>query len=567
MMTFPSRRKRIRLAAVASTILFAAAACSGTPSPSGPRAPGTHRGGTMILLANSNWGTMDPAKNYTAQEWQLLAITNDGLVMFRHANGSGQIVPDLATSVPAPTDGGKTYTFTLRKGIRYSNGQPLRASDFVTVIRRQFTVPGPANSFYQGIVGATQCATTPAKCDLSKGVVADNQTGTVTFHLTAPDPQFLDKLGLPFAWAVPGDTQPHDMGNTPAPGTGPYMWKYYKPNCCALLVRNPYFHVWNPAAQPPGNPNQILYKFGLPVESEVTEVERGQADWMFDQPPADRLTELGTKYAAQTHINVTPSFYYMALNVNIPPFNNLKARQAVNYGINRTAYVKIFGGPVLATPSCQVLTPGLPGYKPYCPYTASAAPGGMGPWKAPDLTKARQLLAASGEKGAKVAVVGTTDDVGRAITQQFVSDLNKIGFNASAKLLSGGIQYPYIQNSDNHVQVGYSSWFEDYPAASDFLNVLFGCPYFHPGSDASPNESGFCDRSIQNQMNQALKLAENGNVTAANQLWSKIDQAVTNQAPLASLFIPKYVDVISPRVRGFQFSPLWYFLADQAWLK
>jgi peptide/nickel transport system substrate-binding protein len=560
--------RALRLALAAGIVLFAAA-CGG-PSFKGASsggAPGTHKGGTIILLANSNWGTMDPAKNYTVQEWQLLPITNDGLVTFKHANNSSQIVADLATSVPTPTDGGKTYTFKLRKGIRYSNGQPLRASDFVTVIKRQFTVPGPANSFYEGIIGATHCAKDPSGCNLSAGVVTDNKTGTVTFHLTAPDPEFLDKLALPFVYAVPRNTPLHGVGNTTLPGTGPYMWKYYKPNCCALLVRNPYFRAWSVAAQPPGNPDRILYKFGLPVESEVTEVENGQADWMFDQPPADRLTELGTKYASQTHISVTPAFYYMALNVNIPPFNNLKARQALNYGINRAAYVKIFGGPELATPSCQVLTPGLPGYKQYCPYTAHPAAGGFGPWRGADLAKARRLLAQSGEKGARVAVVGTTDDVGRAITQQFVSDMNKIGFNASVKLLSGGIQYPYVQNSDNHVQVAYSDWYQDYPAASDFLDVLFGCSYFHPGSDASPNESGFCDRSIQANMSQAYKLAENGNMTAANNLWSKVDQQVTRQAPLVSLFIPRVVNVVSRRVRGFQFSPLWYFLCDQAWVK
>ena len=560
--------RRAAVAALVTTVL--AAACTSTPSSvkSGATPAGTHKGGTIILLANAGWGTADPAKNYTVQEWQLLPITNDGLVTFRHANGAAgtQIVPDLATSIPTPTNGDKTYTFTLRKGIRYSNGQPLLASDFVTVIKRQFTVPGPANSFYMGIVGAAQCAKTPTRCDLSNGVVTNNKTGTVTFNLTAPDPEFLAKLGIPFAVAVPGNTPLSDLGNNPPPATGPYMFKYYKPSSGALLVRNPYFHVWNAAAQPPGNPDQILYKFGLPAESEVTEIENGEADWMFDQPPADRLNELSTKYASQVHVDPVAGFYYMALNVNIPPFDNLKARQAVNYGVDRSAYVKIYGGPQLAVPTCQVLPPDFPGYKQYCPYTANPAPDGAGPWTAPDLTKARQLLAQSGEMGANVAVIGETGDVNQALTEQFVSDLNKIGFKATAKLLSGAIEYPYTQNSDNHVQAAYADWYQDYPAASDFLDVLFGCDYFHPGSDASPNISGFCDKSIESQMNQAGTLAET-NPTAANQLWAQIDREVTDQAPLVSLFNPDFIGFVSKRVGGYQFSPLWYFLVAQAWVK
>ncbi|MDX6546523.1 MAG: peptide/nickel transport system substrate-binding protein [Gaiellales bacterium] len=535
---------------------------SGSSNSSGPSASsGGGRGGTLTLLANSNWGPADPAKNYTLQEWQLLIITNDGLVQFRSTGGAAgtQLLPDLATEIPKPTNGGKTYTFTLRPGIKYSDGTPLKASDFVTVMTRQFTVPGPANGFYEGIVGASACLKSGASCkpsDLSNGVVADDAAGTVTFNLTAPDPEFLYKLSLPFAFAVPGNTSLKDLGNNPPPGTGPYMWKSYDPQHEAVLVRNPFFKVWNAGTQPDGMADEIDYKFGLTVEAEVTQVENGQADWVFDPPPSDRLNELSTQYSNQVHVNPLTAEYYFALNVNIPPFNNQKARQAINFAADRSAYVKIYGGPSLAVPTCQVLPPNFPGYKPYCPYTTNP---GDGVWHGPDLAKAKQLVAESGTKGAKVAVVGTTDEVGKAITEQLVNDLNAIGYKATSKLLAGGIQYTYIQNSDNNVQVGYSQWYQDYPAASDFLNVLFGCPGFHPHSDASPNISGFCDKSIQAEMDAALTLGET-DPTAANVQWAKIDQQVTDQAPMVQLFNPKLIDFVSKRVKGYAWSPQWYML-------
>jgi peptide/nickel transport system substrate-binding protein len=556
------RRTTAMLAAALASVTVPA--CAGpTPNGSAP-AGGSHRGGTLIMLSNASWGTLDPAKNYTVLGFQSAQYVYDGLVGFRRVAGVAgtAIVPDLATSVPKPTDGGKKYVFHLRSGIRYSNGTKLKASDFATVFKRQFTVPGPANSFYEGIAGGTQCAKSPQQCDLSKGVVTDDSAGTVTFHLTAPDPEFMDKLALPFAVAIPGSTPPHDMGNAPLPGTGPYMWKSYQPNSGAVMIRNPYFHVWSKDAQPAGNPNKIQFKFGLTVEDEVTEVENNQADWMADAPPADRLNEIGTQYASRAHVNPLTAIYYMALNVNVPPFNNLKARQAVSYAVDRSTYVKIFGGASLAQPSCQVLPPNFPGYKPYCPFTLH--PSASGKWSAPDVAKAKQLVKQSGTQGAHVAVVGTTDTVGKAITQQFVQDLNRIGYVATAKLLSNAIQYPYIQDSRNHVQVGYSQWYQDYPAASDFLNVLLGCSYFHPGSDASPNISGFCDHSVQAQMTHALQLGET-NPAAANQVWAQVDRRVTDLSPIITLFNPKLVDFTSGRLHGYQYNPQAGFLWDEVW--
>src|SRR5262249_34533718 len=224
---------------------------------------------------------------------------------------------------------GKTYLFHIRKGIKFSNGQVMKPSDFVTTFERQFTVPGPT-TFYSGIVGASKCST--KGCNLSKGVVADDTNYTLTIHLTAADPEFLDKLALPFAYVVPASTPMKLTGNNVPPGTGPYKWKSYNPNSAAVLVRNPYFKVWNAQAQPAGYPNQIVEKYGQTVSDEVTAVENGQADEVFDGDviPADRLNELnGAKFAKQVHVNPLTADWYFAFNTRRAPFNNLKARQAV----------------------------------------------------------------------------------------------------------------------------------------------------------------------------------------------------------------------------------------------
>jgi len=552
-----------------TALALAVAACGGSAAP-GTKSTGQsgkpHPGGVYTILANSNFGTADPAQNYTLEEWQLLIDTHDGLVQFARVGGlpGTKLVPDLATSIPTPTDGGKTYTFQIRRGIKFSNGDVLKPSDFVKTFERQFTVPGPT-TFYSGIVGASKC--TLKACNLSSGVVADDSSYTLTIHLTAPDPQFLDKLALPFAYVVPASTSSKLTGNNVPPGTGPYMWKSYNPNTEAVLVRNPFFHVWNPAAQPAGYPNEIIEKYGLTVSDEVTEVENGQASEVFDGDtiPADRLNELNSpKYASQVHVNSLTADWYWALNTKRPPFNNIKARQAINYAANRSAYVKIAGGPSLAVPTCQILPPNFPGYKPYCPYTSGTD---FTKWSGPDLAKARQLVAQSGTKGMKVVVNSTTDELGKALAAQMVSDLDAIGYKASSQLLTSGIQYPFIQNSNNNTKwnVTYSAWYQDYPAASDFLNVLLGCGSIHPGSNASPNIAEFCDPAIQTQMTKANNLGVT-NATASNALWAQVDHEVTDQAPWVDMYNPKQIDFLAKNVHGYVWNPQWYILIDQQWL-
>lgn len=192
-------------AAAVVALALAVAGCGGgssssSPSAAAPSATGK-AGGTFTILANSSFGVADPAQNYTLQEWQLLIDTHDGLTTFAKVNGVAgtKIVPDLATSIPTPTNGGKTYVFHIRHGIKFSNGQVLKPSDFVTTFERQFTVPGPT-SFYSDIVGASACST--KGCNLSKGVVANDSAYTLTLNLTGPDPELMDQLALPFAFAV-----------------------------------------------------------------------------------------------------------------------------------------------------------------------------------------------------------------------------------------------------------------------------------------------------------------------------------------------------------------------------
>ncbi|HET7173190.1 MAG TPA: ABC transporter substrate-binding protein [Nocardioidaceae bacterium] len=580
-------RHTTALSALALVTVLATAACSsGSGSPSGEGSPSAgggnstsatsgatsagfqseHKGGTLTLLSDGASGTLDPQINYTNQYWNLYQNVYDGLLKFRwgvDGAASQQVVPDLATGMPKVSDGGKSYTFTLRRGIKFSNGQEVTVAAVLASFQRMFKISSPnAGSWYQYIVGASKCLKTPATCTLKGGLIVNPKTNQITFKLTQPDPEFNYQLATPFAVILPKGSPDKDAGDTPLPSTGPYKFASYNPSRQLVMVRNPYFHVWSQAAQPQGYPDKIIYKFTLDAESQVSAIENGQADWMFTPPPADRLNEIGTKYADRVHVHALSAFWYAALNVNIPPFNNLKARQAINWGIDRADTVRLFGGTEVATPVCTILPPGFPGHVDNCQYTK----GGGTTWKAPDLAKARKLVQESGTAGQPVTVIAESYSTAKAMGEYLQSLLNSLGYKASLKLLSQNVEFTYIQNTNNKVQISVTQWYADYPAASDFLQVLLSCENFHPHSDASVNISGFCNKSIDAQMNQAESLMLS-NPAKGNQMWAKIDQEMMRQSPVVPMFTPHEVDFTSKRVGNFHFSRQFFVCLDQLWVK
>ncbi|RUX72681.1 MULTISPECIES: ABC transporter substrate-binding protein [unclassified Mesorhizobium] len=524
-----------------------------------------HRGGTIRLLARSAAGTLDPHINYTDQGWQMYQPIYDGLVAFRKAEGMDgfTIVPDLAEALPQVSNDGKTFTFKLRKGIKFSSGQDLGVKDVVASFQRIFKVSGPTSgTFYAGIVGADKCLADTKSCTLEGGVVGDEAAGTITINITKPDAELLYKLALPHAMVLPADTPAEDMGSKPIPSTGAYMISAFDPNKGMTVSRNPNFKQWSEEAQPDGYPDVVQYDFGLSEEAAVTAIQNGEADWMFDALPSDRLGELGSKSMDQLHISPLSAWWYAPLNNRLAPFDNEKARQAVAYAIDRNTLVKLFGGKVLASPVCQVLPPDFPGHEDYCPFTKN--PGAK--WSAPDLDKAKQLVEDSGTKGQKVTIIVEDTAISRSIGVYLQSVLTSIGYVADVKPISSNIQFTYIQNTNNKVQMSVTQWYKDYPAASDFLNILFSCASFREGSDASINIAGFCDKEIDAKMQKALDLGVTDQ-KAADKMWAEIDRQVTDKAPAVGLFTPKRLDFVSKRLGNFKFNRQFNWMITQSWVQ
>ncbi|MBE7618199.1 ABC transporter substrate-binding protein [Komagataeibacter sp. FXV2] len=529
---------------------------------------GSHRGGTLRLTSRASAGTLDPQIDYATMYMQLFNVVYDGLLNFRKAQGpaGSELVPDLAESLPETPDGGKTWIFTLRRGVRFSDGREVGLDDVVASLRRIFIVGSPtAGSFYGGIIGADDCMRDPAHCTLADGVQTDPATRRITIRLKEPDAEFPQKIAFPHASILPADTPLHDVGNSPIPGTGPYHIVAYDPQQHMQLARNPYFHAWNNDAQPDGYVDAISYDFGLSDEDGVTAVENGQYDWAFGNKPLDRLGELGARYTAQVHVQPLYGLYFLPMNVNLPPFNNLKARQAVNYALDRRAMSILAGGSALGTPLCSMVPPGLLPNDGQCAYTRDASPGHPAPaWRGPDLERARQLVRESGTAGQDVTLVVAANAVDMSMGTYVRGMLQAIGYNAHVRSVSQTIHSTYIENTDNHVQISLREWYADYPSPSNFLDTLFGCENFHPHSDSSINISGFCNAQVQQVMDRARATVD---PDAARALWMQANDLITQQSPGVPVIHMNYVDLVSKRLGNYFYTTLYHMIFSQVWVQ
>jgi len=533
------------------------------------RQPGAgHRGGTLVLRSDlpenqAPIDSIDTALSYSPNAWSLLRMSGDGLVAYNQVSGVAgtQLVPDLALSLPESTEGGRTYTFRLRPGIRYSTGKPVQASDFRATIERNYAVGSPV-TYFDGLVGGDRCRQHPKQCNLSRGIVTDNRSKTVVFHLTSPDPEFLYKLATPFAFVVPSGTPRHDVGTHPLPATGPYAIASYQPKRQLTFVRNTYFREWSQAAQPDGYPDRIVLRIGGTVDRALEDVLHGRGDlaWISEPYSEQQLTRVSTQYASQTHTNPTPATQALFLNTRIPPFDHLDVRRAVNLAVDRAAAIRASGGN--GQPTCQILPKGFPGYRSTCPYTAT--PTTTGTWSAPDLAKARALVARSGTRGMKVTVWAWDSAAG--VTTIATDVLRSLGYRVSTKRLAGDY-FPAIQDSRNKAQIGFFGWGADYPVASAFFRYLFTCSSFRPANPNNNNAAEFCDPDLDRTIDRALDL-QTTDPSRAQALWEHVDHQITDQAPLVPLFNPTATDIVSKRVGNYQYSPNGYgMLIDQLWVR
>ncbi len=517
-----------------------------------------HDGGTLVVRV-AGPVDVDPAECCDVITAMAL-LSYDSLLGYSTLPSTlGTLIPDLALAVPEPRDHGLRYTFRLRPGLRYSNGEPVRASDFRRGLERAAQSSETYAAYLEALPGALACTHTP-QCDLRAAVLTDDRAGTVTLRLTHPDPSLLTALGLVYFAPVPAGA-----GTGIRPGTGPYRIMQVVPGRLVIFTRNPRFRDWSPAAQPAGYPNRIVVRYNGTPAADVTAVINGHADYTFDSPTAAQLKQIELRFPGLLHREPVPETDYLDLNTREPPFNDVRVRRALNDAIDRDAIAKLYGGLGAATPTCQIIPVTIPGYVPFCPYTLHPSPDGH--WTAPALQRARQLIAQSGTRGEHVTILtqapsGPSDE---PVARYVARVLRSLGYPTDVHVVTSG-QWSTAMNDYRHPpQIDTNGWGADVPSATDFITLQLSCDEWHPPTRLN-NHSQFCDPAVDRIAARAAQL-QGTDPAAADRLWAHADRIITNLAPWLTTVSPVETDLVSARTGNFNYVPINRVLLDQLWIR
>jgi peptide/nickel transport system substrate-binding protein len=515
-------RARLVGGAVAAALALVVAGCGGGGTDNttgGGSAGGGTEGGTATVLMGTAPDYLDPQLGYTTQSAEPDWIIYTPLLTYRHAGGSagGELIPGLATALPQVSRDGLTYTLTLRRGLAFSDGRPVRASDFAYTIQRAIKVNWGGKSFYTSYIDGAAAYDSGRASSIS-GIQTDDATGRITIRLTEPYGAFPNVLAFPSSGLVPTGTPMRNLSNDPPPGVGPYMYTQASVNRGFTLQRNPRFASFGIPDIPTGHLDTIRTTIVSNTQSEAQRVLNNDAD-VFDPGdtlPPSLLPQIESTASDRFAREPIPSTFYFFFNVTKPPFDNAKARQAVNMAIDREAMVRLASG--FLEPTCWFLPEGIvghPGDDVRCPYG-----------ERPDLAAARRLVQESGTAGAKITVWGQQRSPRREYVDYYTDLLNKLGYDATERIIADEVYFPTIGSAETDPQTGFADWIQDFPNPSDFYLLMDGRA-IQPTNNQ--NFSKVNDPHIQAELNRLNPVPATELDSVADQ-WSALDQYTAQRA-------------------------------------
>jgi peptide/nickel transport system substrate-binding protein len=516
--------------AVGAAMLAAASVASpgSVHKQSSPASSKAKKGGIFKASLFAGIENIDPQRSYYVPEWQYEWLTGRMHLNYRHATGGRgyQLVNDAAKSYTVSRDG-RTYTFHLRKGMKFSDGKPVTAANFKHTFLRVLNpnVGSPLASFLTdpvavNIVGALAYNTT------GKGAVAGIQTkGAYTFviKLVKANALLPTLVALPPTQAEPTNLPMSKITSVPfsgfktLPSGGRYYVQSYVPDrTIKIRLNKNYKPLGAPAT--PGNVAGFDYQIGTQQDQALLLTKNGSLDWPADGLPPSAwgplFAQYGTKGRAQ--VFATSVVDYVTMNNAKGVFSNVNARMAVEWGINRKPLVSI-RGPRAGTPQCSLLTPAIPGYKRCTIYPVVKG----------NLTKAKKFL--NGHNG-HVNFWYTSSTTGTLIQQLATAQLQSIGFNNIDHTPFQSGLFTALGKKGNDYDFALVGWAADFPDAYDYINKLLSGQTIQ---DVQNNNTAYFNNPTANaKMNAAARLKGAARIKAYGNLDNEIQQ---KWAPIAGI--------------------------------
>jgi peptide/nickel transport system substrate-binding protein len=495
------------------------------------------KGGTVTVLMGTPPDSLDPGVAASLQSAEATWIAYTGLVTYAHASGEAgtKLIPGVAQALPVVSNGGRTYSFTLRKGLVYSNGAPLHASDFAHAVERAIRLNwGGKGMLIENIAGAE--AFDKHKASSISGIHSSDAAGTVTIELNAPAGTFSNVLAFPAIAPVPSSTPMTALPNDPPPGVGPYRIASVVPNRSFSLLRNPYWARDAIPGIPSGSVN-VNVQVVSNNQTEAEQVLNGSAD-LFDandSVPPTLLAQIESQAAGRFAKEQTATTEFFFLNVKAKPFSSALVREAVNYAVDRRALQRLASG--MLKPACFFIPAGVPGHPTGpCPY---GEPNGE-----PNLAKARELVKQSGMAGSEVTVWGGTRPPHKEFVDYFASVLGSIGLKASVKVVADAQYFATIGNLSNNPQTGWLAFSEDFPHPADFYQLLNAHSIL---PQENHNLSQVDDPHIQSEI-EALSPVPSSQLESVVGRWQALDEYTARNAYVAVFGYDEVPKLTSSRI-------------------
>ncbi|MCW1407682.1 ABC transporter substrate-binding protein [Rhizobium sp. 1AS11] len=489
------------------------------------------QGGDIVVTYKDDITTLDPAIGYDWVNWSMIKSLYSRLMDY--APGTPNPVPSLAESFSVSPDG-LTYTFKLHKGVKFSNGREVVASDVKYSIERAVDpkTQGPGAGFFGAIKGFED--ETGGKTTTLSGIETPDD-GTVIFNLSRPDATFLHVLAINFASVVPKEAveaAAGDFGKKPV-GSGTFILKDWTIGQQLVFERNKDYFV-------KGVPYIDSFKVEVGQEPLVAllRLQKGEVDIAGDGiPPAKFLEIKNSADGAQMIVDGEQLHTgYITLNTKVKPFDNVKVRQALNMAINKDRITRILNG--RATPANQPLPPLMPGYdKSFAGYAYDAA-------------KAKALLAEAGyPDGFETVLYSTNTDPQPRIAQAIQQDLAAVGVKAEVRALAQAnvIAAGGTEGEAPMIWSGGMAWIADFPDPSNFYGPILGCAGAVPGGW---NWSWYCNADLDKRAVAADSMSDPAKAAERTAAWGKIFTDIMTDAPWIPVINERRVVAKSLRMGG-----------------
>jgi ABC-type transport system substrate-binding protein len=492
------------------------------------------RGGTLRVDTMPDFDYIDPQLAYFSHSWQVENSVQLKLLSFPDVEGAAgsRMRPEAAAGFPKVSKDGKTYTFTVKQGFKFSDGKPVTAANFAAAIKRSLDpkMQSPASSFLDDVASYR-----------AKGMVL-----TVTLKKVAPD--FLARMSMPFFSAIPTNLPIVAEGvDAPLVSAGPYYIKSWTKNRAAEIVRNP---NWNNAKEPwkslkrPANVDRIVYTIGNSLDATLLRLRRNETD-LGNIPPSaasDLSKEFGIN-KGRFFVRKNLVFWYFSLNNDSALFkNNIKLRQAVNWAIDRPQIVRQHGF-LGGGRTDQILPPGMPGFKDGKNYSLAGVNNAS-------LSKARNLANGNTRSG-KAVFYAFTSAPGPAIAQVVQFNLKQIGIDVEIKQFTRTVQAEKAGTRGEPFDIMHNGWGADYPDPYNFINVLLDGSRLQASNNV--NTQYFNQPAYNKKMEAAARLSGAARLSAYGNLDNDI---MKNQAPMAPYIVTNARLFVSQDVGCYTFSPV-----------